>query len=747
MMSQQKKLSIAFYWHMHQPIYQLSDDGDFLMPWVRLHAIKDYIDMVTILDNFEKLKLNINLVPALLSGIIKYGEKDFHDIHSRLTVMDIDKLNDSDKEFILNNFFDANYQTMILPNPKYHRLFKKHQSSPVVDIRSFSPQEYSDLMALFNLAWFDPTYKNSIPELKKLVKKGKNYTTEDRRVIIEIQRNIIRQLIPTYKKYLDANRIELTTSPYYHPILPIMLDSENLSEDLKKRHLNLDMEDDAKLQVKLALDKIEEIFGVRPKGIWPSEHCISPKELDLFKEEGLEWTISDEGILSESIKFDFVRDFRGYLEDPYHLLKTYKYKTKNSNINIIFRDAVIPSLISFEYYNHDSVSAANDLYDRIKVLQSKILSSPDENHLLTIAMDGENCWENYPSDGGIFLNTLYKLIEDDETLETVLLSDYIGKKDTPKPLNKIVAGSWINRNFKLWIDEPLKDCAWTYLKNVHDDLSKFIEENSGNKNIKLARPELFVAEGSDWFWWYGEPNDSGRDNIFDYIFREHLKNVYIYMGKSVPTYLDTPLLANVTKPSRYPRCEITPEISGEDDNQDSWLNSGCIEIPDGPVLKESKFFDKICFGYDKDNLYLRFYIKHYTKNHPMFKKADNQMFVYMRSQSKKHTLSPLRVILKTENILPIAKEKFHNELKLSISENHLNYVRLLQAAPNNLWIINTSKGITAAYDRVLDVKIPFNIIDIQPGETVEFLFVNALFDIKDSYIPNEMLLTVKRDEL
>src|SRR5574344_591364 len=192
MMSQQKKLSIAFYWHMHQPIYQLSTDGDFIMPWVRLHAVKDYLDMVTVLDNFKKLKLNVNLVPALLNGLIKYGEQNFHDIHSRLTITDAKDLNDSDKEFILNNFFDANYQTMILPSPEYNKLFQKHQSSASVNINDFSLQEYSDL-----------TYKESIPELKKLIKKDKNYTTKDRIKIIEIQREIIRQIIPTYKRFLN----------------------------------------------------------------------------------------------------------------------------------------------------------------------------------------------------------------------------------------------------------------------------------------------------------------------------------------------------------------------------------------------------------------------------------------------------------------------------------------------------------------------------------------------------------------
>lgn len=223
------------------------------------------------------------------------------------------------------------------------------------------------------------------------------------------------------------------------------------------------MELDAKMQTEMALDRMEDIFGKRPRGIWPSEHCVNGKELNLFKELGVDWTISDEGILSNSINFEFVRDFRGYLEDPYHLLKSYKYK--DDGVNIIFRDSVIPNLIGFEYPNHPAEGAANDLYDRIKVIQSKLLSSPDENHLITIAMDGENCWENYTSDGSTFLSTIYSLIENDPSLETVLISDYLDK-DTQKPLNKISSGSWVNRNFKLWIDEPLKNLAWTYLKQV-----------------------------------------------------------------------------------------------------------------------------------------------------------------------------------------------------------------------------------------------------------------------------------------
>lgn len=744
MMSQNKKLSIAFYWHMHQPVYQLSPEGDYLMPWTRLHAVKDYLDMVTILDNFKDIKLNFNVVPVLLDAFIDYGEKGLHDLHSRLTVTDIKDLTEDDKEFILNNFFDSNYRTMILPYEEYNRLFQKRQTMAEADISAFSEQEYSDLMALFNLAWFDPSYKNEYIALKKLFKKGKGYTLEDRQNIIEIQRDIIRRIIPAYRKYVEDGKIEITTSPYYHPILPILLDIGSIKIANKEGlPVDLKMPLDAKMQTVAALDRIEELTGKRPRGIWPSEHCVSPKELDMFKEAGAEWSISDEGILSESINFEFVRDFKGYLEEPYHLLKSYEYK---NGLKMVFRNSLFSNLIGFEYPNYDSVLAANDLYDRIKVMQSKLLSSPDENHILTIAMDGENCWENYPNDGINFLKTLYELIEKDESLETVLISDYLDREKNHKPLKNIASGSWINRNFKLWIDEPLKNLAWNYLKQVRDDFSKYVKENPYNPNIELARRELFIAEGSDWFWWYGEPNDSGRDNIFDYIFREHLKNIYLYLGLEAPEYLDTPLLSAISKPSRYPKGEINPVLDGLDKAEDdSWLNAGCISIPDGPVLKENKFFDRICFGYDKDNLYLRFYVNDYIKNNPDFYKRTYQMYIYTRNSNRKHSLSPIRLINKTEKVLPVTKEKFHNEIQLSICEGKLRLIRLIKAIPNNLWVIQNSRELTAVFDKVIDLKIPFDILDVAYGESLEFVFVNANIGLNDVFIPNEMLLNIRRD--
>lgn len=752
MISQSKKLSIAFYWHMHQPVYQLSPTGDFLMPWVRLHAVKDYLDMALWAKKFDKLKLNFNFVPVLINAIINYGENEAHDIHSRLTITPQDELTNEDKIFILNNFFDANYQTMILANPEYHRLYQIVQSSGTEDTSIFSNQEYADLMALFNLAWIDPSFKTSNSELKKLVKKGKNYTLEDRIAIIQIQRDIIKKIIPTIRKLIEKNKIEITTSPYYHPILPILLDYKNIKKNSSPANDLQDLKTDldAKMQTKMALDRIEEVFGKRPRGVWPSEQCVSAKTLEMLSSLGVEWSLSDEGILANSINFEFEHDFKGYIKEPYHLLKTYKYKTSTSDLKMVFRESTIPNLIGFEYQNHNPIATANDLYDRIKVLQSKILSSPDNEHLLTIALDGENCWENYLEDGASFLKTLYTLITEDDSLETVLLSDYLEKTKEDKLLPKIASGSWINRNFKLWIDEPVKDIAWTYLKRVRQDFANFVKREPLNPNIELARRELFICEGSDWFWWYGEPNDSGRDNIFDFLFRTHLKNVYRYLDLDTPKYLDDPLSdISPSKPSKYPKSLITPNINGKNvvDEDDEWNNAGYIEIPDGPVLRESKLFDKIRFGNDQNNFYLKFHLNKYIKENLELSKRTYQMYIYTRKASHRQDLSPVRLINKTKNITPVSMEKFHNEIQIAIRNNKLQLLRIIKAIPGDMWILEMSKSIETVYDEVLDLKIPFDILGIKSGETLEFLFINANYGVKDFYIPNETVLSVTRPAL
>ena len=417
-------------------------------------------------------------------------------------------INVEDKNFILQHFFDANYTNMILKRPYYASLYNKRYSKDNISTDAFSNQEYADIMANFTLCWIDKKFIEIFPNLKYLMDKEENYTLEDRREIFNIQIEIFKRLADLYKKYQKQNKIEISTNPFYHPILPLLL---NIKEDKYQYCENLPeksklMEEDACEQVLKSLDAFEKFFGKRPTGIWLPEQCISKKAVEMLSKLGIKWTVADEGILANSIQKEFTRDFEGNLEDPYDLCANYKLEGKTKT-NIIFADSFFANLVGFGYGNYEGEIAANDFYEKIKTIQNKLENSPREEHLLTIAMDGENCWESYANDGDEFLNTLYSLIENDPSLETVLISDFLEKSE-PIILDELSSGSWINRNFDLWIGEPTKNIAWLYLDKTRTKLEevkeKLLSEAKTGKAkaaaealIDKAKQEIFIAQGSD----------------------------------------------------------------------------------------------------------------------------------------------------------------------------------------------------------------------------------------------------------
>ncbi len=738
-----KKLSLAIYWHMHQPVYEI--EGTYLMPWSRLHAIKDYLDMVIVLEKFPKLKLNLDIVPSLIDTLIDYSD-GVNDIHSELSVMDISEISAEEKAFILQNFFSPKFETMVYKSEHYKALFEKRFANDVCNLDDFDNQEISDLMALFNLVWIDPIHYERYPRLKELWVKQYNYSKEDRIEIIDIHRQIISEIIPTYKKYISEGRLEITASAYHHAILPILID---LKTTLKHAPTTtglpdmLNMKDTAILQIRLALNRIEEVFGVRPKGFWPPELCVCPKTLALLAKEGIKWTISDERVLSDSINFSFVRDFNGNLSDPYHLLKVYEYQSKNSNIDIIFRDRSIPNLINFEYAEINSKMAAEDLYNKIKVIQNKLLVSPDKTHLLTIAQDGENCWENYENDGNDFLNDFYSLLENDNTIETVLISDYVEKDEYKKPLNKISIGSSIDKTFKYWIGEETKNKAWAYLKHAKDTFDKVIESQYGDSNIKNALHELMIAQSSDWFWWYGEPNNSGQDFVFDYMFREHLKNVYVALNIEYPEYLNDSLITKIEIPFKRPTRKISPKMDGLMTSDKDWYNSGLISLLDGPVHRENKNIDKIHFGCDDKKMYFRL---HLNKNSSEMNFAEriNQFYIYVRNATRAGARAYIRLISKTDNPYPILSEKFEKELTLTLIKDTLYPPRLSSCLHQNMWTLTNPEGVNMVYNDVIDLSIPFDTIGVNHGEVAEFFIANTDSGVKNTYIPHEVILSMMR---
>lgn len=752
-----KKLNIAFIWHFHQPSYQENFNGDFLMPWVRLHATKDYLDMLIRLEDFKNIKLNFDLSPVLIDSIEKYinGAKD---IHLKLLLCDTKDLDRDDKLFILENFFDVNYSNMLLARPYYAQLNDRrvHCSSKTSLIDSFSEQDYADIMANFTLCWIDKRFRYRYEGLDYLLDKEKDFTFEDRQKIYEIQLQIIKDILPTYKKYQDEGRIEISTNPYYHPILPLLI---NLREDDYPYCENLPdaLEGgvkDAKEQVGRALDKFEEIFGKRPRGMWLSEQCVSKKTLNLLSYFNVDWTVLDEGILSNSIGREFSRDFEGNLEDPFALCVNYAFKKDKNKTNLIFADSFFANLVGFGYGSYDGEVAANDLYEKIKTIQNKLQNSPREHHLLTIAMDGENCWESYQNDGEEFLNTLYSLIEQDDTLKTTLMGEFIDKSE-PEELNKIASGSWINRNFELWVGEPTKNVAWRYLNQTKQDFEKMskellskaktnIDKAKANKAIHEAKEEIFIAEGSDWFWWYGEPNESGSDIIFDYLFRERLRNVYRIFYAQIPDYLNIPLISMVGKPIRQAIGHISPVIDGKQDEMfDEWENAGYIFLPDSPTFSKIKAIKGIYYGCDSENLFFKFEVNRQSvskSNHFLM----NQIHIYIRSAFQ-NSLSPVRVVSRTNNIYPTLKNSFSHEVMFSFNKNDLFPPILNTSMPGGLWKMVLMKHDEYAYKDVIELKISYKDLGLEENTPVEFCVASATNEVINEVYPQDVLLTLNNE--
>lgn len=739
----QKEIHVAFVWHMHQPPYKNVETEEYLMPWVRLHAVKDYLDMVTILENYPRIKQTFNIVPSLLDQLDDYGYNEAHDIHSRISVKDIALLSSEEKAFILEHFFDANYVNMVLPHESYRKLYEKRHQITDLNINCFSDEEYADTIAWFNLVWFDPCWIQQNPELNALYKKAEKFTLRERQRIIEIQREIIRAIVPKYREMQEKGQIEVSTSPYNHPIMPLLIDMNSASTAMSGIQLpenTNSMLEDAKEQTKRAIERYQDIFGKKPEGIWLSEQCISPESVELVADMGFKWTITDEGNLSKTIEKEFVRDFHGDLVDPFDLCKAYNVKINGKEIKVLFRNAVFADLIGFEYGTHDSESAANDLYERIKSIQSSLQTSPEKNHIITIALDGENCWESYRKDGRPFLDTLYSLLSADYTIKVTRVCDFIKNLEKVTTLTKIHSGSWINRSFQLWIGDPTKNLAWDYLQKTRNDLLIYSQDKSIAPDlIEKAWDELYIAQGSDWFWWYGEPNDSGQDDLFDWLFRMHLQNVYRILGKTDPDYLQIPLDLFVGKPSRSPLGLLNPSMSSSINNENDWENAGCIDIHQGPMYQSDKLLNRILFGFDKEKIYFRFDI-----NKVDFIKSNVEIYLYSFIPEQLRPLSPCRIRNKGVTVFPSQRFGFAHEIEVPFVSNGLKQVMFSESIEGGLWKVIRSNEIDYKYDSFLELSIPFDQLGVQENQEVQFVVMTSKNQVLQQIVPHNNAIIIKR---
>ncbi len=604
-----RPLFVAFLWHMHQPYYKDPETGVYRLPWVRLHGVKDYLDMVTILEDFPDLRQTVNLVPSLIEQLTDYVEHDATDVYLDLTRRRPEDLSAADRTFIIENFFLANWDTMIKPFPRYHELLTRRGVRYSRDdlarlLRTFTDPDLRDLQALFNLTWIDPSLRKKDPLLAELVRKGKDFSEEDIELIIAKQFEIMRKIIPTYRMMQEAGNIEISVSPFYHPILPLLCNTDVAKiamPNVQLPAMRFSHPEDAVQQIRTGIAFYERTFGRRPAGMWPSEGSVSEEVVRTIGAEGISWVATDEEVLARSLGRP-LRSPEGYVADPQALYAPHRF----GGVSLFFRDRKLSDLIGFDYSRVNPEKAAEDLVGRL--IQIKYSLPRDRACIVPIILDGENAWEHYPNDGHDFLNALYRRLSSDGRLKTITFSEYLRDHGPGAELHRLHAGSWIYGNFAIWIGHEEDNLAWDYLTRTREDLEAFVKANPG-RDVSDAWKALYAAEGSDWNWWYGDDHVTETREEFDDLFRGYLIKVYRAIGKELPQFLYMPIQTRdrSISPTVPPRGFIAPRIDGRVTSFFEWHQGARVDVGSsgGSMHRSESLISSMYFGFSVDNLYLR----------------------------------------------------------------------------------------------------------------------------------------------
>ena len=554
-------VALAFFWHQHQPYYPDDLTGENPMPWVRLHGVKDYYGMALHLAEVPEMRCTINLVPSLLVQLHAYTDKGATDRPMQVGRISAKDLSQADAVYLLDQYFMANPEQMIKPSLRFWELYQRRahgHNSAKEALRRFQERDLRDLQTLYNLAWIHPLVFEQDTELKQLRDKGKNYSEEDKHRVLDKHIEILKQIIPLHKKLVEAGQIELTTTPFYHPILPLLFDKKLAREAMplvKLPRYTGGYLDDAELHVRRAVQQHAELFGVPPRGMWPAEGSVCQAMIPLLAKQGIRWIATDEGILSQSTQGFVSRDANGHARNPSHLYRPYKVREGDHELNIVFRDHALSDMIGFHYQRSNGTDAANDFMKHLHNIRQAVPA--DEPVLVSVTLDGENCWEHYPEGGVPFLRSLYQQCSRDRNVRPVKLGEYLDASPPRDTLPHLFAGSWINHNFAIWIGHDEDNTAWDALHKTREHLIRKSQGSGGRGQeawigalipdprlltpIARAWEELYIAEGSDWFWWYGDDHSSAQDALFDCLFRKHLQNVYLLLGETPPSELSRPI--------------------------------------------------------------------------------------------------------------------------------------------------------------------------------------------------------------
>lgn len=597
---------LCFVWHMHQPFYKDLATGEYQLPWTRMHALKDYYGMVKLLDEFPEIHQTFNLVPSMMVQIEEYARNEARDPFLRVALKPAEELTAEEQTFILKYFFQANPGRMIYRYPRYGELFDGWRAAgenPERARRTMTPGAFRDLQVLSQVAWFDEEFQEHDPEVRALVAKGRDYSHEDQALMGRKQVEICGRVLPVYKEFAKKGQIEVSVTPFYHPILPLLCDS-NIAE---VAHPNVPLPrrfrypQDAHHQMQTAREYAKRKLGFVPPGMWPSEGSVSDETLALAAELGVEWMATDNGVLGATLM-----RVAG-VEETY---RPYVWRQDGREMKMIFRDHFLSDLIGFVYSRMEPWHAADHLLDRIRE-NCRHVHGQGRDALVPVILDGENAWEHFDRGGREFLRQLYRKISEDPMMTAVTVSEAFERVPALE-LPRIHPGSWINANFDVWIGAEEDNKAWNLLLDARETYEQVIHTAEGKRLPKemrqLAYEELLIAEGSDWNWWYGPEHHSENREEFDKLFRDHLAHVYRALGLTPPEELSRPILRVAVRAfHETPTGPIMPRMDGEVSSYFEWLGAG-VYRPDqrqGAMHGQQFLVRQLQYGSDGTQIYVR----------------------------------------------------------------------------------------------------------------------------------------------
>jgi len=607
------EIALAFLWHQHQPYYPDDVAGANPMPWVRLHGVKDYYGMAMHLLEFPQMRCTINLVPSLVLQLQAYTDHGATDQFLEMTRTPADGLSESDCLFLLDHFFMADPEHMIRSHRRFAELHQRRafgQNTAQEALRRFKSRDLRDLQVWFNLAWVHPLAFEQYGDLRELRIKDRHFTEDEKKGLLDRHLEILRQIMPLHRKLAESGQVELTTTPYFHPILPLLFDKKLAREampDVKLPRYSGGYPEDAAVQVRRAVEQHAQVFGKPPRGMWPAEGSVCQAMLPLLAQHGIRWIATDEEILSASTHGFVSRDGKGHVRNPDQMYRPYKVAEAGHELGIVFRDHALSDMIGFHYQRSEPVAAAEDFLQHLRNIGKAVDSS--QPALVSVINDGENCWEHYPGGGVAFLRALYERCTHAADIHPVQIGEFLEKYPPRDTLPSLFAGSWINHNYAIWIGHEEDNTAWDALHQAREHLKQRAQqEHIPAERVRQAWEELYIAEGSDWFWWFGDENSSAQDHLFDYLFRKHLMNIYSLLGDTPPPDLTRPISRRSQRALHtLPRAFLDVKVDGQRTFFE-WLSAGryiCQNERGTMAMVTRGPIREVLFGFDARSLLIR----------------------------------------------------------------------------------------------------------------------------------------------